>query len=99
MLVPFESRHHGWKYCTIKDNHEDCIQPIAFVQVAVAFDRVVAAEIPNDFLSFINVWALFIAYIEFVAVENLKNLDRDQCVGGIELEMHFRLLPRDLCVT
>ena len=45
------------------------------MQVAVAFDRVVAAEIPNDILSFINVWALFIAYIEFVAVENLKNLD------------------------
>ena len=74
MLVPFESRHHGWKYCTIKDNHEDCIQPIAFMQVAVAFDRVVAAEIPN------NVRVFFFAYIEFVAVENLKNLDCDQRV-------------------
>ena len=50
------------------------------MQVAVAFDRIVAAEIPNDFIFFVDVWALFIAYIEFVAVENLKNLDRDQCV-------------------
>ena len=79
MLVPFESRHHGWKYCTIKDNHEDCIQLIAFMQVAVAFDRVIAAEISNNVRVFFfdDIGTLFIAYIEFVAVENLKNLDRD----------------------
>ena len=80
MLMPLELRHYSWKQSTINDNHEDRIQLIAFMQVAVAFDRIIATEIPNDFIFFVDAGALFVAYIKFVAVENLKNLYCDQRV-------------------